>query len=214
MSDTVSEVPSQTKVCPSCAETVRAAAKMCRYCGHHFDDGVTTTSLTLAPARSGSIVATVAGALLIVGSVLPWASVHVLGHVLRRGGLEYRSGIFTLVLGTLTLVVGVAGLARLRLPNLTGVATIAAGAIAAILGVWEFARISTRLDTLRALAGRIGPERFAGRFGTGHVGIGLWGVIAGAVLAMVAGFVIQKAAAQDPSTSLRAESDQPAPVSA
>lgn len=26
-----------TQVCPRCAETVKAAAKVCRFCGHEFD---------------------------------------------------------------------------------------------------------------------------------------------------------------------------------
>ena len=25
------------KICPSCAETVKVAANVCRFCGHHFD---------------------------------------------------------------------------------------------------------------------------------------------------------------------------------
>jgi S1-C subfamily serine protease len=28
----------ETKVCPDCAETVKAAAKICRYCGHQFEE--------------------------------------------------------------------------------------------------------------------------------------------------------------------------------
>jgi hypothetical protein len=27
----------ETKVCPDCAETVRAAARVCRFCGHSFE---------------------------------------------------------------------------------------------------------------------------------------------------------------------------------
>lgn len=31
------EAPPDTKTCPECAETVKAAAKLCRFCGHRFD---------------------------------------------------------------------------------------------------------------------------------------------------------------------------------
>jgi len=30
------EASEPMKVCPQCAETVKAAAKVCRYCGHNF----------------------------------------------------------------------------------------------------------------------------------------------------------------------------------
>ncbi len=32
-------LPGDTKVCPDCAETVKAAARVCRYCQHVFADG-------------------------------------------------------------------------------------------------------------------------------------------------------------------------------
>ncbi len=32
------EIIEKTKICPECAETVKAAAKVCRYCGYRFED--------------------------------------------------------------------------------------------------------------------------------------------------------------------------------
>jgi hypothetical protein len=209
-----------TKVCPSCAEPVRAAAKVCRYCGHQFESAAPlaapSAAVATAPAapRGGAIMSTVAGGLLIAGSFLPWASVHVFAHTIRRSGMDWRAGVFTLILGVLALAVGIAALAKLRLPTFVGIGTIAVGVVAAIIAIFEFARISTRLDTLRRLVGRLGAERLAGRFATGHVGIGLWGVIAGSVLAIVAGFVLLNAADDiAPPVPVSPDLEQPSPVS-
>jgi hypothetical protein len=34
----ISPEPAETKVCPDCAETVKAAALVCRFCGHRFQE--------------------------------------------------------------------------------------------------------------------------------------------------------------------------------
>lgn len=215
MTDTVPEQPAEMKVCPSCAEPVRLAAKICRYCGYQFSDVSTAPALPAPPVRTSGILITIAGGLLVLGSFLPWATVHVFGRTIHRSGMDWRAGIFVLALGVITLLVGIAALVRLRLPNLTGLAIMIAGAIAAVLGIWEFARVSTRLNTFRALEDRFGPARgLLARFATGHVGIGLWAVIAGAVLAVVAGFMLQMAPPQEAPTAKATEGDQPATVSA
>ena len=39
MSYVVEPLPPDTKVCPRCAETVKSAALVCRFCGYEFGDG-------------------------------------------------------------------------------------------------------------------------------------------------------------------------------
>jgi hypothetical protein len=196
MSDTVPEQAAQMKVCPSCAEPVRAAARVCRYCGYNFDQpsraGLTTASQS---PSAGAILTTIAGALLTLGPLLPWASVHLFTRTIRRSGIHWAGGILVLVLGIAVLLGGIAALSRVRLPNLTGVVIIVAGIVAGVAGIWEFARVSTRLSTFRDLSARFGAPRFLGRLAGAHIGIGLWVVIAGAVLAIVGGFLMQIARA-------------------
>jgi hypothetical protein len=33
----ISPEPAETKICPDCAESVKAAARVCRFCGHRFE---------------------------------------------------------------------------------------------------------------------------------------------------------------------------------
>jgi hypothetical protein len=74
-------VVDQTKVCPDCAETVKAPARVCRFCGYRFDAATatsgqpTTENLFATPVdkRGWFLVWGVASALLMaLGSFGPW----------------------------------------------------------------------------------------------------------------------------------------------
>lgn len=46
------ETEEATKICPDCAETVKVAARKCRFCGYVFDDSVQNESASESDASS------------------------------------------------------------------------------------------------------------------------------------------------------------------
>jgi hypothetical protein len=84
----VSEQQPETKVCPECAETVKAAARRCRFCGYRFDGAVEARprQQASAPLATVEIPTTVgkrsvfliwgllSALLMLIGSFGPWIS--------------------------------------------------------------------------------------------------------------------------------------------
>jgi zinc-ribbon domain len=212
MTDQVSGESAAMKICSSCGEPVDAAAKTCGYCGYHFDRSALSRAPWREPIGIGGVLATLAGALLVLGTFLPWVSIKVLGTTIQASGIDSGVGTCTLLLGGFALVIGISTLGGLRLPTPTGPATITAGLIAALIGIWEVARIGGRLDGFGGTFFRINRgtdlppalnrgfalRRLLDRLIAQHVGVGLWVVIAGAAVAIVSGLFLLSAMRRPP----------------
>ncbi|MEY4174801.1 MAG: hypothetical protein RI900_1966 [Actinomycetota bacterium] len=127
------------------------------------------------PHPSGSslsknqIIALAAGALVVVGSLLPWAK--VLGFISVSG--TDGDGKITLVLGALAI----AGLFVRKASSLIGVAVIFLLSLA--IGVYDFVNVSNKITEAEG-------EIFEGGV---SVGIGLYLVIAGGLIGLIGTFL-------------------------
>lgn len=122
-----------------------------------------------APNKAGPAIALVGGALVAIGSLMPWATItHVFGTV-NLNGTEGD--------GKITLVVGLV-LVFLAVLELTGTGNIRAiilivAVVAAGLGVYEIVNLNDRLVDVNT------------EFARASVGVGLNAVVGGGVLAVL-----------------------------
>lgn len=80
------------KTCPSCAETIQVAAKVCRFCGYDFESGKRPTEGAAQSSTNGMAVAALV--LGIIGAVF---------------GLIPITFFIALICGVLALIFGIVG---------------------------------------------------------------------------------------------------------
>lgn len=116
---------------------------------------------------------------MFIGSFLPWVTLHTIFGSLSVCGMDGGDGTVTAVLGFATLIVGV-----LAVVSTSGASTCVRS-LETILGLlcggitlYEVVNVSNHISDLES-----GGEGFA----TASVGFGLWILLLGSILAVVAG---------------------------
>jgi hypothetical protein len=135
------------------------------------------------PIVPGATMTLLGGVLIVLGSFLPWltATVPLIGTI-SRNGMEGGDGIITLILGVVTILIGVTQLTATNLPTLLQRSPIVTGAITAIVAVINYLNVQQRIEGVRQESELIAAS----------VGAGIWTLVVGAVLAIVGGVLIRK----------------------
>ncbi len=155
-----------------------------------FQERERTGGTPAAPGSTryaGVTLVILGGALIAIGSFLPWIVLSApLVGTLTKSGMEGGDGIWTLILGTVTVVIGVVKLTASRMPSLLQSSPIVTGAISAVIAGVNLADISNRVDAARAASPLV----------AGSIGAGIWSILVGAALAIVGGFVLYRRSSQ------------------
>jgi hypothetical protein len=135
------------------------------------------------PVVPGATMALLGGVLIVLGSFLPWltATAPLVGTI-SRNGMEGGDGIITLILGVVTILIGVTQLTATNLPTLVQRSTIVTGAITGIVAIINYLNVQRRIEDVREESELIAAS----------VGAGIWTLIVGAVLAIVGGVLVRK----------------------
>lgn len=149
---------------------------------------------SVAPADSGDLVvggwlAIASGSLIAIGCFLPWVTAQTfLGGSIDRNGFQLGAqlafspdGIFGLVIGAVTALLGLCRLNRSAVPAWLAQSPFWPGIGGTLFLVAEFAALSQLVATDNKLPGIMAA-----------FGVGLWVIAAGVVLAFVSAFILHR----------------------
>jgi hypothetical protein len=130
----------------------------------------------------GATMIGLGGLLIVLGSFLPWltATAPFVGTITRKG-MEGGDGIITLILGVVTILIGVSQLTATQMPALLQRSSIVTGVITGAVAIYDYVEVQRRIEDVKEQTELISAS----------VGAGIWTLIVGAILAIVGGMVVR-----------------------
>ena len=130
------------------------------------------------PWPTGAWILIASGATLLVGALLPWLeATTIFGHVTRSGVSYGPDALLTAGIGTALGALGILLVTGQTIPRWIRMLAIAAAAGAFAVVVYDYRRLKDRADSVVSDVAQA------------SVGVGLWVSLAGAVTAIVGGWL-------------------------
>jgi hypothetical protein len=152
-----------------------------------------SSGLMRNPVVPGAIMTGLGGLLIVFGSFLPWltATAPLIGTVNVSGMQGGGDGVFTLVLGVLTILIGVTRLTATNMPALLWRSSIVTGVITGAVAIYGYISVQERITEMKTAAKAAGDLPFDIPV-IANVGTGIWALFVGAALAILGGVLIRK----------------------
>lgn len=179
-----SDMVTDIKTCPRCAEEVRGAAAVCRHCGYQF---FVQTTGNESVNRGMHLALLVSGAVIALATFLPWIEVSSSLGFYSFNGLASTSriGIWTLGLGGLIGGLGGVGLYS-SLSRPLALLTAFAGVAAASIGYLHATDVKGTLEATNRSTGGFLEQTFI----SPTIGNGIWLLVFASLVAVVAGVAL------------------------
>jgi hypothetical protein len=141
------------------------------------------TGLMRNPVVPAATMIGLGGLLIVVGSFMPWmtASAPLVGTI-STSGMQGGDGVITLVLGVITILIGVTQLTATNMPTSLQRSSIVTGVITGAVAIYDYNEVQDRITQAKAQSDLI----------IASVGGGMWALFVGAALAIIGGVLIRK----------------------
>jgi hypothetical protein len=152
-----------------------------------------SSGLMRNPIVPGAIMTGLGGLLIVFGSFLPWltATAPLIGTINVNGMQGGGDGVFTLVLGVITILIGVTRLTATNMPALLWRSSIVTGVITGAVAIYDYNSVQDRIAKMTTAAKATSGLPFDIPV-IANVGTGIWALFVGAALAILGGMLIRK----------------------
>jgi len=202
--------------CRECGAPVNEAARFCAACGKPQEsvesvatvESASSGGVTAPPAEveakartdiAGAIITMFGGGMLVLSALLPWMTAQALMITINRNAFQLgdrmgfsADGLVLTLLGLVAILIGITRAVRTSLPPFIQRSPIIVGVFAVFVPL-------LRIGSINALANQVSS---ASGLASASVGFGLWLAIFAAVITVVGGIVLRKAAVTEASSTL------------